>query len=347
MTEPDSNESGDSSLDIGCAHFLEAWRNLPSQARDRPLGICLSAGTDSSALAFVAKAASTRTSLPPVTLLHVRHELRGQESRGDALACRELAARLGLALQEIPAPVACGADLEARARQARYQALRAHFPGLLITAHHRNDQAETILLRLLRGAGPLGLCGIAPLREDGVWRPFLELSRAQLRGILEEVGWKAREDSSNLDLSFTRNRIRYVILPEWEQREPGIALALCRLARSAQALKPELSRRLDRIEALTNLSWTPGGFRFEPGKAGREADHPEWDLLLERTWTRCGRRPWSRPHRLRLLEDTLVGKRGTRLGGQGEKATFGGGILAVELIAVVAPPQKMDLPLHE
>jgi len=340
MTELDSNESDDSSLDIGCAHFLEAWRNLPSQARDRPLGICLSAGTDSSALAFVAKAASTRACLPPVTLLHVRHELRGQESRGDALACRELAARLGLALQEIPAPVACGADLEARARQARYQALRANFPGLLVTAHHRDDQAETILLRLLRGAGPLGLCGIAPLREDGVWRPLLDLSRAQLRGILEAVGWKPREDSSNLDQSFTRNRLRHAILPEWEQREPGITLALCRLARSAQALKPVLSQRLDQIEALTNLTWTPWGFRFEPGKAGREADHPEWDLLLERTWTRCGRRPWSRPHRIRLLEDVLDGKCGTRLGGQGEKATFGGGILAVELIPGGRAPQK-------
>jgi tRNA(Ile)-lysidine synthetase-like protein len=331
MTELECDLSAGASLETGCAHFLEEWHRLTKDQQSLPLGICLSAGSDSSALAFIAKAASLALpQLPPVTLLHVRHELRGQESHGDALSCRQIASRLSFPLLEISAPVVAGADLEARARKARYQGLRSSFPGLLITAHHSDDQAETVLLRLLRGAGPIGLCSISPVRDDGIWRPLLAMPRSQLQGILAESNWIARQDSSNQDQSFTRNLLRHTILPEWESREPGITSALCRLARSAQELKPFLMRRLDQLESLTRLIVTPHGFRMEPGKAGLEPDHPEWDLLLERTWTRTGRRPWSRSHRTRLLADVMDGKCGTRLGGQSENASFGSGILSIE-----------------
>lgn len=283
------------------------------------------------ATALAARSATPDTFFPEIKLLHVRHELRGSESRGDWQSCGELAAILGLCLETAAAPVPDGPGLEARARTRRYEALRTLHPrGLLATAHHRDDQAETVLLRLLRGAGPLGLCGIAPLREDGIWRPFLGHPRALLREAVTACGWNPREDSSNRDTRFARNALRHEFLPAWEAREPGVGMALCALAGSAWALRPHLLARLRAIEYLTDSVTSLSGWSLDLSRWDAPADDPELDMALERLWTRTGRRPWSRPHRIRLVEDVLAGKTGTRTGGQGEIARFGKMRLSIE-----------------
>lgn len=307
---------------------------------DRPLVLCLSGGTDSSALALAAHAC--RDAFPAgVQAAHAQHRLRGSESEGDAESVRELCGRLGLPLTVLEATVGSGPNLEERAREARYAALREAFPhALLATAHHRDDQSETVVLRLLRGAGARGLGGIARLRDDGIWRPLLAHPRSTLEAACAQAGWTGRTDSSNLQRTFARNRIRLDFLPDWEAAEPGIGRSLSSLAASAQALAPFLERGLDRLAWSLQLELDPDGFSLDlsrwPSDRALPSEDPELDLLLERTWTRVGRRPWAKAQRTRLLQDCL-GHSGKRAGGQSETAVFGGGRLRVDGSRIATP----------
>lgn len=298
---------------------------LPAEFRSMPLGLCLSGGADSCALALCA--AEAREAIgTEIVALHARHGLRGSASEGDALSVRELCARLGLPLVEVDAPVEPGPNLESRARDERYRALRGAFPGLLATAHHRGDQAETVVLRLLRGAGPAGLRGIHALRDDGIWRPFLGQSRRDLEERCREAGWAWRDDSSNRDQRFLRNWIRHAWLPEGGHE---LECALAGVATAAARLAPVFEARMAFLERSASLTCDPSGFRLDLRPWSDDPTHPELDLLLERAWTCCHRRPWAAQQRRRLLEDTLSMRAGRRRGGQDETAIWGGGTLQV------------------
>jgi len=291
-----------------------------------PLGLCLSAGADSSALALAAAPLRERLGAGVVGL-HARHGLRGGASEGDRLAVRELCARVGIALLEVDATVAPGPNLEERARSARYRSLRAAFPGLLVTAHHRGDQAETVVLRLLRGAGAAGLRGIHPLRDDLAWRPFLDRPGSELRQACRDAGWTWREDASNTDQTLTRNWVRHGWLPAQPE---GTEEALARLAQAAERLAPALAARLDALSDAAGFASDPDGFRLDLSPwAGVDLPDPELDLLLERAWSRAGRRPWAAQQRARLLRDAVSGRIGRRRGGQGEIALWGGRVLRI------------------
>lgn len=303
-----------------------AHRDLPDAWKSRPLGLCLSGGADSCAL--VLAAAASRDRIPTeIVGLHARHGLRGADSEADARSVRELCARCGFPLIEVDASVEPGPDLEARAREIRYHALRQAFPGLLATAHHATDQAETVVLRLLRGAGPLGLRAIRRLRDDGVWRPFLDLPGTLLKDACRDAAWLPRHDASNDDERHARNWVRHRWLPA---QEAGVEVALLRLAESAEALSPLLERRLSELSEQAGLRCEAGGFRLDLSPWREvELPEPELDLLLERAWTRVGRRPWAPEQRHRLVRDAGSGHRGRRLGGQGEIALWGGRLLQV------------------
>ncbi len=319
------------------AVVVAAVERIPPVWRDRSLVLCLSGGADSSALALIFSRPRLRELFPAgIEALHVRHGLRGEESEGDAQAVRELCARTNLPLREIEAPVATGPGLEARARVARYEALRETAPrGILATAHHLDDQAETVVLRLSRGALGRGLVGIRPWREDGIWRPLLSTPRSRLEEVCVEQGWTPRFDSSNADRTFQRNGIRLDLLPAWESDAPGVSRALADLARSAWELEPFLERALDRLSETISLRTDHAGFALDlaswPSDRPPPGDDPEFGLLLERTWTRSGRRPWAALHRNRLVSDVWSGAVGRRSGGQGEAAHFGGRRLRVEV----------------
>ena len=318
--------------------FLEGRCALPQPWASAPLGLCLSGGADSCALALVA--ARARSESPNafaggIVGYHARHALRGSESQGDAASVRELCGRLGLALVELDAKVDTGPGLEARAREARYHSLReaAGRDCLLATAHHRDDQAETVLQRLLRGAGVVGLRGVHSLRHDGIWRPLLATSHRGLLELCRRSGWEPREDSSNADLSFQRNFLRHQFLPPLELQVPGITDQLVALALSAQALEPFLESALGRLASQVRLQIDASGFSADFSACGPDlASDPELEILLERTWTRCGRRPWAGEQRRRLLDDIASGGCGRRLGGQGERAIWGARRLRLEKI---------------
>ena len=158
----------------------------------------VSGGPDSLALLVLAAEAGCR-----VTAWHVDHGLRpGSADEADGVA--QAATRWGAAFEARTAHCQPGPNLEARARAARYEVLP---PGVL-TGHTADDQAETVLLNLIRGAGPDGLAGIDPAR-----RPLLALRRTETQALCDAVGLEPVQDPSNLDPAHRRNRIRHELLP--------------------------------------------------------------------------------------------------------------------------------------
>jgi len=165
----------------------------------------VSGGADSLALLALAVAAGLN-----VTAIHVDHGLR-PESASEADVVRLAAESLGAQFRAVSVEVGQGPNLEARARQARYEAL----PGDVLTGHTADDQAETVLLNILRGAGVDGLAGIRPTGGPShqVGHPLLAIRRAETEAVCELLQWTPVSDPSNNDHSLLRNRIRQQILP--------------------------------------------------------------------------------------------------------------------------------------
>lgn len=209
------------------------------------LVVAVSGGTDSTALLIALSL--LREDGVPLVAAHVNHHLRGQDSEDDEAFVRTLCERLGIRLHVAdgtldPARVR-EHGVEAAAREVRYARLLAIRDSLgasaVATAHQKNDQAETILIRLLTGSGLAGLRGIHPRRDDGVVRPLLDVPRASIDTFLREQGVVAREDRSNDDPRFLRNRVRATL------RTLGGVDALAAIAGQARSLWPILERAID------------------------------------------------------------------------------------------------------
>lgn len=199
--------------------------------------VALSGGVDSTALLHGLTQLVRATGNNRIRAVHINHHLH---ARADAwaTACSRLCADLGvdLACRDV-AVEADGADgLEAAARRARYAAFDALLEDgeILVTAHHRDDQAETVLLRLLRGAGPHGLAGIPTRRRFGrgwLVRPLLTADRAVLAAYAREQQLAWVDDPANADTAFDRNYLRHRVLPVLRARWPGLAETIPRAAR--------------------------------------------------------------------------------------------------------------------
>jgi tRNA(Ile)-lysidine synthase len=204
------------------------------------VAIAVSGGGDSVALVWLVQEIAQSGRLPGTIagLIHVNHQLRGVESARDEAFCRTLANRLGWRLEVGSFDVAARArekrrSIEATAREIRYGFLAEAAARLgatrVATAHTLEDQAETVLLRLLRGAGARGVGGIR-VRRGIFIRPALDCRRAELRQYLQARGESFCEDSSNLDASVPRNRVRHQLLPVVEGIAPRGIKALARFA---------------------------------------------------------------------------------------------------------------------
>jgi tRNA(Ile)-lysidine synthase len=194
----------------------------------------------------------------PLTVAHFNHHLRGAESDADADFVRELAASLGLPFRLGEADVravAAGDNLEATARRLRYDWLAGLGAGWVATGHTADDQAETVLHRIIRGTGLQGLRGIAVSRELGagwLYRPLLAVTRADVLDYLAELGQPFRTDSSNANPAFTRNRIRSELLPLLRTFNPAIVDVLGRLAEQADEAHRGIAEEATRL--LTEAS---------------------------------------------------------------------------------------------
>ena len=198
--------------------------------------IAFSGGLDSTALAHALSSADARV---PTIAIHIDHGLHDDSPRWSE-HCKAFAATLGIEYLslEVTVQLESGKGPEASAREARYTALHAELEhgDWLLSAHHREDQAETLLLNLVRGSGPAGIAGIGAIRRFGPgWlaRPLLNTDRASLQEYADRNGLDWIEDPSNTDRRFDRNFLRHDILPRLKSRWPDIAARLQRSASHA------------------------------------------------------------------------------------------------------------------
>jgi tRNA(Ile)-lysidine synthase len=202
--------------------------------------VAVSGGPDSTGL-LLALARLRRKLGVELVAAHVNHRLRAGEADLDEAGAAASAAALGVAFvrDELPTALARGGNLEARARSARYAALRrlaaAHACAKIATGHTLDDQAETVLMRLIRGSGGRGLGAIRPARADGIIRPLIECWRGDVEAVVRAAGLAYRIDQSNRDPRFLRTQVRERVLPLLGELNPSIARACANLAAAARA----------------------------------------------------------------------------------------------------------------
>lgn len=206
---------------------------------DTRIVAAVSGGSDSVGLLFILHALQLDGRLRLAGAAHLHHHIRGERADADAAFVQALANRLGLLLvmghADVPALAREGRhSLEVAGRQARLaffrQALTDTGAHSVALAHTRGDQAETVLLRLARGAGPRGLAGMSPRAGHRI-RPLLEVGRGEVRRWLEALGETWREDATNEDVTVARNRLRHEVLPRLAALNPRVEDALARAAR--------------------------------------------------------------------------------------------------------------------
>lgn len=197
--------------------------------------VAFSGGVDSAVLLHLAASLDDGV---PLIALHIDHGLHPESARWAAQAER-FAAGLGLDCRVIDVETRdSGHGVEAAARAARYAAFDEFLSAgdWLLSAHHRDDQAETLLLNLLRGSGTLGLAAMPKARPCGhglLVRPFLEIGRDAIRAYADEHELDWQDDPSNMDRRFDRNFVRHDIVPVLRTRWPGVGKALARSAELA------------------------------------------------------------------------------------------------------------------
>jgi tRNA(Ile)-lysidine synthase len=244
--------------------LLKTIRKQQSLRAGDRVAAAVSGGADS--VALLRLLLEVRSELGIVlSVAHVNHKLRGEESDSDERFVRELALQHGLEFHvcEAPLDLARSSGIEAAARKLRYEFFRRlareERMAKFATAHTLDDQAETVLLRILRGTGIRGLSSIHPklVLQDGgegetraeVVRPLLDFRRIELQEFLRERGQPWREDSSNRDLGFLRNRVRHVLLPVLlENFGPNTVENLADLAEIARAEAEEKDDQWQRGE---------------------------------------------------------------------------------------------------
>lgn len=220
-------------------------------ARGQRVGVAVSGGADSVCLLHVLTELAPRLELT-LKVLHLNHQLRADESDRDAEFVRELAESLGYpAIIESAEVGSVAGNLEQAGRRARsgfYKRLMTEGAvDLVATGHSQSDQAETVLYRILRGSGTAGVSGVRPVSSDGLVRPLLDCTREQVESYLKDrnIGW--REDATNQDRIFVRNRIRHELLPQLvRDYNPLLPKALAQMAALAQDEEQYWGEEVDR-----------------------------------------------------------------------------------------------------
>jgi tRNA(Ile)-lysidine synthase len=278
---------------------------------------CVSGGADSVALVHLLCEFRAELGIGRLGVAHVNHCLRGAESDGDEAFVRGVAEGLGLEFfctrLDAPTPAGDNGDannnavdtaiddkdagddvsaaatskdtgLEAWARRERYRffggVMRASGFGFAATAHTADDQAETVLMRLARGAGVRGARGILPVRADGVIRPLLGVERRELAEWLSARGIAHRVDSSNADARFRRNFVRAEVVPLIASREPGAARNIASFASDAARAWGVVEREAGKWAAAHVTKVNEGAFHVDKAGLADTLLAPEALLVL-------------------------------------------------------------------
>ena len=224
--------------------------------------ICaLSGGADSVALLYALYLLRDRLGIR-LEAAHFNHCLRGEESQRDEAFVRELCEKMEIPLTVARAQVVPGEKgLENAAREARYAFLRS-LPGKIATAHTADDNAETVLMRMVRGTGLKGLGGIPPV-NGCIIRPMLTVTRQDVEGFLKEHDLPHVEDSTNAGDAFLRNRLRHHVLPLLQQENPKFSENLSAMALRLRLDEDFLSRQasFSQIPPVSQLREMPSAVR--------------------------------------------------------------------------------------
>jgi tRNA(Ile)-lysidine synthase len=225
--------------------------------------IALSGGLDSTVLLHLLASLAQREALPPLFAIHIHHGLQAAADAWPA-HCHELCAALSVPLQVEYVQVAPGASLEQGAREARYAAFAARLDAreVLLTGQHRDDQAETLLFRLLRGAGVQGLSAMPASRALGTGqlvRPLLKCSRDELLAYAREHKLSWIEDPSNADERFSHNYLRRQVMPallgRWPQACANMARSAAHLSEAAQLLDELAQQDIAAAGVASEFPW--------------------------------------------------------------------------------------------
>lgn len=230
-----------------------------------------------------------------IVAAHFEHGIRGAESLADAAYVKAFCAARNIpfaaASADVPAEAAArGMSLETAARELRYAFLervrQEHRFDSLAVAHHADDQAETVLMRLLRGTGPQGLAAMRPRSgaQGQIIRPLLGVAKAEIQAWCRRNRLQPREDSTNQQPDCTRNRLRLLTLPQLRQAyNPELSRALCQLAEVAAAEQDYLARQADAlwqdetvVQGVPELALCQSGVAAQPLALQR--------LLIRRFW---------------------------------------------------------------
>ncbi len=239
--------------------WTEQYKMFPLSGR---VVIALSGGADSIAMTHL-----LMQFLPKerIVCAHVNHGIRGEEANSDEAFVSSWCEQNGLDLQVLHADVPSeaqksGEGLEACGRRLRYaffEELACEENDRIATAHTRSDQAETVLLHLIQGAGARGLSGIPPVR-DKIIRPILSLDRADVEAYCRTNGLAFRTDSTNSDVAYTRNRLRHQVLPLLREMNPNLEQSLERtalsLSRDSACLEQMAHQALETARVKDGLS---------------------------------------------------------------------------------------------
>ena len=299
--------------------------------------IALSGGADSVALTHALCRIRADRDSPRYTLTaaHLNHRLRGAESDRDERFVRELCRRLEIELiaEQVATPIV-SSNIEERARDLRYQFLNRTADrvgaSLIALAHHGDDQAETVILRLLRGSGAAGLAAMDVFGPGRIVRPMLALRRADILSYLDTIGAACVSDSSNLSSAFLRNRVRHQLLPMLERDyAPRLSHRLPGLAREMRMLDDYLAGEGRR--ELGRRTSAPGRIDLD----GFGELHPALAAAVIREWIR------ERRGSLRRVDRAEIDRIGRfcATGAPGSVMGLGGGMrLRCEYGSVVCEP---------
>jgi tRNA(Ile)-lysidine synthase len=316
-------------------------RTIRQHALARPgtrVLVALSGGADSVAVLHLLRDLEHEGDLVVVGAAHLNHGLRGADADADEAFCRALAERLNLAFVSARVDVATLAreqkrSIEDAGRSARYAFLERAAAevgaDVIATAHTRDDQAETFLLRLLRGAGTRGLASIQP-RRGRVIRPVLDVARTELRNFLAMRGEAYREDATNADVSVPRNRIRHELIPYIQSRfspaAPELLARQAALARDDEDFLQQLAiESLDRIVLRENgpgesIELDAAALAAAPRALGSRVAHSVLSRLAVA-------RAIGAAHVERLLALAANGKEGACISFPGQYAQRHGGVI--------------------
>lgn len=219
------------------AAFVEKENLIPS---GKTVCVCFSGGADSTALLHCLLSLRSKLNIA-LCACHLHHGIRGEEADADALFCKEMCLNYGIRYYEKRIDVPSlqkqsGKSLEETARDERYKWFSALGKekgiDLFATAHHKDDLAETVLFRIIRGTTVDGLQGI-PVKRDNLVRPLLCVTRAEIEDYLQANDLPYRHDSTNDSDAYSRNFVRHTLLPEMQKLNPKVTDALVRLSECA------------------------------------------------------------------------------------------------------------------